>query len=105
MTGIRIFVVFLLLFVIACEGSSSSASSVVYEVGAGDSVFYLSSDNLDPKTFGADTANIHKVDSLPNGAVTICKFTVSQGVNYVVWSTGSQSSTDFARTYCRQKGQ
>ena len=98
-----------LLLVAACGesgGSATPTSSTVYiEVGdATTGTFYLSSDNLDPSTW-KDDANSHKVAGLPNGSVTVCKFTLSQGVDFTVWSTGSQESTDLARAYCQRNGQ
>jgi len=102
-----------LLFGAACAdsgttGDTSPAPSpgVNIEVDeAGAAAFYISSDNVDPSSLPKDDANSHAIASLPSGLVQICKYTLSQGVNWTVWAiAGTPDSVDLAKAYCAQNG-
>jgi hypothetical protein len=107
-------VLLLALLAVACgdsgvTGGSSPApsSGVILEVdNAGAPAMYLSSDNVDPSSIGADDPTSHKIASLPTGLVQICHYTLSQGVDWTVWAiAGSQDSVDLAKAYCQRNGQ
>jgi hypothetical protein len=89
----------------ACAATTTTAHHVTLQAGNGDEAFYMVSDNVDPASLGPDSADIHTVASLPNGASKVCTYTLSQGVTWSVWTTGTAASTDNARAECQRRGQ
>jgi hypothetical protein len=110
---IRLLALGAMLLMAGCGSDASSGSSsapgrgVVVEVDfSGQPLIYLKSDNVDPTSIGGDDANSHKIASLPDGLVEVCHYTLSQGVNWQVWSiAGSKDSLDAAHQYCAKNGQ